>query len=53
MPRGCRLPAAVQRAIREGQRTGAVRWCWLELSERRSVDAMLGFARKKAVWLAA
>ena len=48
-----RLPAAVQRAIREGQRTGPVRWCWLELSDRRSVDAMLGFARKKAVWLAA
>jgi hypothetical protein len=47
-----RLSAGMSRAIAEGQRTGPVRWCWLELADRRAIEAYLRFARHKAAWLA-
>lgn len=46
-----RLPADLARAIAEAQRTGPVRWCWLELGDRRIVDGFLTFARRKGEWL--
>ena len=46
-----RLPADLARAIAEAQRTGPLRWCWLELADRRSVDGFLTFARRKGEWL--
>jgi uncharacterized protein DUF3788 len=49
--RGVRLAAVITRAIAEGQRTGPVKWCWLELDERRTVDAFLRLAARKAAWL--
>lgn len=47
-----RLAADVARAVAEGQRTGPVRWCWLELSDRRHIDGFLRLAKHKAAWLA-
>ena len=47
-----RVAGEVARAVAEGQRTGPVKWCWLELSDRRVVDAFLRVARHKAAWLA-
>lgn len=47
-----RVSADITRAITEGQRTGPVRWCWLNLGERRTVEAFLSLARRKAEWLA-
>ncbi len=47
-----RVAADVARAVAEGQQTGPVKWCWLELSDRRVVDAFLRLARHKAAWLA-
>ena len=46
-----RLPADLARAVAEAQRTGPVRWCWLELGDRRTVEGFLGFARRKGEWL--
>jgi hypothetical protein len=46
-----RMPAALLRAIAEGQRTGPVKWCWVELSERRAIEEFLRFAGRKAEWL--
>jgi hypothetical protein len=46
-----RLPADIARAVAESQRTGPVRWCWLELADRRIVDGFLTFARRKGEWL--
>ena len=46
-----RLAAELTRAIAEAQRTGPVRWCWLELGDRKRIDAFLRFARHKAEWL--
>ncbi len=46
-----RLPADLARALSEAQRTGPVRWCWLELADRRIVDGFLTFARRKGEWL--
>ena len=46
-----RLSADVARAVTEAQRTGPVRWCWLELGDRRAVDGFLTFARRKGQWL--
>ena len=43
-----RLSAVIARSIRDGQRTGPVRWCWIEFSERRTVEAFLGFMKRKA-----
>jgi hypothetical protein len=47
-----KLAKAIARAIEEGQRTGPVKWCWLELEDRRTIDAFLNLARRKAAWLA-
>jgi hypothetical protein len=46
-----RVSAEVTRAVAEAQRTGPVRWCWLELADRRAVEGFLTFARRKAEWL--
>ena len=46
-----RLSADVAKALAEGQRTGPVRWCWLELGDRRAVEGFLTFARRKGQWL--
>jgi hypothetical protein len=47
-----RLAADLVRALDEAQRTGPVKWCWLELADRRAVDAFLRFAARKSAWLA-
>jgi hypothetical protein len=49
--KGAKLAKALARAIEEGQRTGPVKWCWLELDDRRSIDVFLNLARRKAAWL--
>jgi hypothetical protein len=49
--KGPKLAGALARSMVEGQRTGPVKWCWLELSDRRAVDAFLALARRKATWL--
>jgi Protein of unknown function (DUF3788) len=46
-----RLSADVAKAVAEAQRTGPVRWCWLELADRRAVEGFLSFARRKGQWL--
>jgi len=52
LARAARVPADIRRAIDEGQRTGPLRWCWLPLDDRRSVDTFLRLAGRKAEWLA-
>ena len=52
LAKGSKLAGALARAILEGQRTGPVKWCWLELDDRRAVDAFLTLARRKAEWIA-
>jgi hypothetical protein len=52
LAKGPKLSGVVARALVEGQRTGPVRWCWLELGDRRSIEAFLSLARRKAEWLA-
>ncbi len=49
--RALKVSAEVARAVAESQRTGPVRWCWLELADRRVVDGFLTFARRKGEWL--
>ena len=39
LAKGSKVAGALARAILEGQRTGPVKWCWLELEDRRAVDA--------------
>jgi hypothetical protein len=51
LAKGGKIAAAIARSLLEGQRTGPVKWCWLELSDRRSIDAFLNLARRKAEWL--
>lgn len=51
LAKGAKLAGALARAILEGQRTGPVKWCWLELEDRRAVDAFLTLARRKAEWI--
>lgn len=46
-----RLPQAICQAVREGQRTGPVKWCWMPFPDRRHADAFLAFARRKTDWL--
>jgi hypothetical protein len=48
-----KLSTAIAAAIRAGQRTGPVTWCWMELSDQKCVDAFLGFARRKLDWMMA
>jgi hypothetical protein len=51
LAKGGKVAGALARAILEGQRTGPVKWCWLELADRRAVDAFLTLARRKAEWI--
>lgn len=46
-----KVAAGLLRAMDEGQRTGPVKWCWLELSDSRTVTAFLRLAARKADWL--
>jgi hypothetical protein len=52
LTKGAKVAGVIARALVEGQKTGPVKWCWLELSDRRSIDAFLSLARRKAEWLA-
>ena len=52
LARAGRVPADIRRAIDEGQRTGPLKWCWMPLDDRRSVDTFLRLAGRKAEWLA-
>jgi len=47
-----RLATGLARAMEEGQQTGPVKWCWIELRDRRAVETFLRFVRRKAEWLA-
>ena len=49
--RAGRVPAEIRRALDEGQRTGPLKWCWLPLDDRRSIDTFLRLAGRKAEWL--
>jgi uncharacterized protein DUF3788 len=51
LAKGSKVAGALARAILEGQRTGPVKWCWLELDDRRAVDALLTLVRRKAEWI--
>ena len=51
LAKGGKVAGALARAILEGQRTGPVKWCWLELDDRRAVDAFLTLVRRKAEWI--
>ena len=51
LTKGSKIAGALARAILEGQRTGPVKWCWLELEDRRAVDAFLTLVRRKAEWI--
>ncbi len=50
--RAGRMAGAIARAIDEGQKTGPVRWCWLDLEDKRVVEAFVRMAARKAEWLA-
>jgi hypothetical protein len=52
LTKGSKVAGIVARALVESQRTGPVKWCWLELNDRRSIEAFLNLARRKAEWLA-
>jgi hypothetical protein len=52
LTKGPKVAGVIAHALVEGQRTGPVKWCWLELSDRRAIDAFLSLARRKAEWLA-
>ena len=52
LAQGPKVAAGLARAILEGQRTGPVKLCWLELVDRRAAEAFLSLARRKAEWLA-
>jgi hypothetical protein len=40
-------------AVRDGHRTGPVKWCSLDFTDRKAIEGFLGFMRKKAAWVAA
>jgi hypothetical protein len=46
-----RLAEPIRQALRDAQRTGPLKWCWISLPDRRHVDAFLGLARRKAEWV--
>ena len=46
-----RLAEPIRHAIRDAQKTGPLKWCWISLADRRQVDAFLGLARRKAEWV--
>jgi hypothetical protein len=52
LTKGTKVAGVIAHALVEGQRTGPVKWCWLALDDRRSIDAFLSLARRKAEWLA-
>jgi uncharacterized protein DUF3788 len=52
LAKGTRMAKVIAKSIEEAQRTGPVKWCWLGLEDRRSIDAFLSLARRKAEWLA-
>ncbi|MEO7986597.1 MAG: DUF3788 family protein [Gemmatimonadales bacterium] len=52
LSRAGRVAAVIAGAIAEGQKTGPVKWCWLDLEDQRAVDAFLRVAARKAEWLA-
>ena len=52
LDKGPKVAAVIARSLVEGQRTGPVKWCWLELADRRSIEAFLSLARRKVEWLA-
>jgi hypothetical protein len=49
--KGGRLSSTLLRVVEEGQRTGPVKWCWVELPDRRAVDTFIRLAGRKAAWL--
>ena len=48
-----RLAEPIRHALRDAQRTGPLKWCWLSLADRRHVEAFLVLARRKAEWVTA
>jgi len=48
-----RMPAVIAQAIRDGQQTGPVRWCWLEITDKKAAETFLSFTKKKIQWLKA
>ncbi len=48
-----RVPAVITQAIRDGQQTGPVRWCWLEITDKKVAETFLSFTKKKIEWLKA
>ena len=48
-----RLAEPIREALRDAQRTGPLKWCWMSLPDRRHVDAFLSLARRKAEWVGA
>ncbi len=48
-----RVPALIDRAIRDGQQTGPVRWCSLDISDKKAAETFLAFTKKKVQWLKA
>jgi hypothetical protein len=48
-----RVPAVIAQAIRDGQQTGPVRWCWLEVTDKKAAETFLAFTKKKIQWLKA
>ncbi|MGH7497598.1 MAG: DUF3788 family protein [Gemmatimonadales bacterium] len=49
--RAGRMAVAIARSIEEGQKTGPVKWCWLDLEDKRAVEAFVRVAARKAEWL--
>lgn len=45
---GARLSAVMEQSIGQSQRVGPLRWCWIEFTERRVVEAFLTFMKRKA-----
>lgn len=48
-----RLPAAIAAAIREAPQTGPVKWCGVDINDQKTVEALLGFVRRKLAWVVA
>ncbi|HTC22942.1 MAG TPA: DUF3788 family protein [Gemmatimonadales bacterium] len=48
-----RLAEVLREALRDGQRTGPVKWCWMALNDRRTIEVFLSLIRRKAEWISA